>query len=362
MQKLILLALFVSSLVLAEGVPFVLSSNSLPPSPDDVHQSALIGRLKYQAVVDYLQRLMGARYARYEGLVTPDFAERYVLDYQVNRLPGRNAIELNGHLDGDALKRWVRVTETKTAGSSSLKPAFLISSSVPGLTILPRETEKAIREMTVGQTVYSMISPVFNKVNAKISPIDDSSVSLTEPPKRDSEMRSLRDFAIGGSRNSVAWVHFSPCKGCGVRVDIILYNLAQSRLVVAKSDNVPFEARDFSNSERLRAMLKEPLHDFSVDFEEAISNGSLFAASHRVVVEGIDTFRGYKQVETAMQGQDYIVGASLKRSEPGLAEFSVLSPLSIKDLAQHFATSAFTGFELKPSRVDRESVTLKYTK
>src|SRR4051794_12741866 len=118
MRHLALLVLFLSQLALAEGVPFVLSSSSLPPSPDDVRQTALIGRLKYQAVVDYLQRLMGSRYSKYEELVTPEFAEKYVLDYQVNRLPGKSAIELNGHLDGDALKRWVRVTETKAAGTS----------------------------------------------------------------------------------------------------------------------------------------------------------------------------------------------------------------------------------------------------
>lgn len=362
MRKLVLLGILLSQLALAEGVPFVLSSNSLPPSPDDSHQSALIARLKYQAVVDYLQRLMGARLQKYEDVVTPEFAEKYVLDYQVNRTPGRTSIELNGHLDGDALKRWVRVTETKAAGASSLKPGFILSSTVPGLTLLPKDTPGRVRDTTVGQTLFSMVSAVFNKVNARLSPIEEGGLSLTEPPKRDSEMRSLRDYAISASRNSVAWVALSVCKGCGIRVDFILYNLTQGRLVVAKSDNVQLDAKDFSNAERIRTVLKEPLHEFSQDFEEAISGGSIFASAHRVIVEGLDSYRAYKQVEAGLQTQDFVVGASLKRSEPALAEFQVLTPLSTKDLAQHFTTAVFNGFALKVAGSDRDSVTLRYTK
>jgi hypothetical protein len=355
--------LLLGRLALAEGVPFTISSASLAPSPDDVHQTALIARLKYQAVVDYLTRLMGSRLQRHDHAVTPEFAERYVLDYQVNRLPGkRNAIELTGHLDGDALKRWVRITETKSAGAQSLKPAFLVSSTVPGTTMLPRDSSRRVKDSAVGQVVFSMMSSVFSKVNAHLSTIEDTGISLTEPPRRDDELRTLRSYAIGASRNSVAWAHLSPCKGCGTRVDIMLYNLAQNRLVLGKSDQVALEARDFGDSDKVRAAVKEVVADFASGFEEVVSGGQLFAASYKVVIEGLDSYRAFKLVDNGLSAQDFVVQATLKRSEPALAEFQVLSAMAAKDLASHLGSGDYTGFSLKPTRVDSSVLTMRYSK
>src|SRR5262249_30517567 len=153
-----------------------------------------------------------------------------------------------------------------------------------------------------------------------------SGLSLAEPPRREDELRALRSYGIGASRNAIAWAHLSPCKGCGTKVDLIFYNLAQNRLVIAKSDQVGLEPKDFSSADKIRAALHDVVHDFAGGFEETVSSGSLFAASYKVIVEPLDSYRGYKQVETGLASQDFIVQAVLKRSEPALAEFQVLSP------------------------------------
>jgi hypothetical protein len=361
MRKLATLLLVFCQLALADGVPFAISSASLPPSPDDVHQTALIARLKYQAVADYLQRLMGNRFSQVENQVTPDFTERFVLDYQVNR-SGRNALELSGHLDSDALKRWVRVTETKAAGASSLKPAFILSSTFPGMTVQPKDTATRVHDMVVGQTLFALMSAVFSKVNAHLSTISDGGLSLSEPPKRDSDFRALREYGASAGRNAVAWVHLSACKGCGTRVDMYLYNLTQNRLIVAKSEQVALDSPDFGSPERIRGAVREMLHDFSSDFEDSISSGTLFSAAYRLTVEGVDSYRAFVDIENGLGNQDFIVQAVVKHSEPNVAEFQVLSPLGPRELSAHFNGANFGGFALKPVRVDSGNLVVRYLK
>jgi hypothetical protein len=361
MRTLLVSFLLLCRLALADGVPFAISSASLPPSPDDVHQTALIARLKYQAVADYLQRLMGNRFSQIEGSVTPEFTERFVLDYQVNR-SGRNALELSGHIDSDALKRWVRVTETKAAGASSLKPAFILSSTFPGMTIQPRDTASRIHDMVVGQTLFSMMTAVFSKVNAHLSTISDTGISLTEPPKRDSDMRALHDYGNSAGRNAIVWVSLSACHGCGTHVDIYLYNLSQNRLVVAKSEQVALDSPDFGSAEHIRNALHDMVHEFSSDFEDTISSGTLFAAAYRLTVEGVDSYRAFVDIENGLGAQDFIVQSVMKHGEPGIAEFQLLSPLGSRDLAQHFSGANFGGFALKPVRVDQGNLVVRYLK
>lgn len=96
--------LLVSSLALASGVEFRVSASELGGGADDGDSTS--ARLKQRAVQNFLRRALGNRYASVERKITPEFAERYVLDYKTQR--GPRGMEILGHLDGDALKSWAR--------------------------------------------------------------------------------------------------------------------------------------------------------------------------------------------------------------------------------------------------------------
>ena len=56
----------------------------------------------------------------------------------------------------------------------------------------------------------------------------------------------------------------------------------------------------------------------------------------------------------------FIVSAVLKRAEPQLAEFAVLSPLDPNELGQRMLIGDFPGFLLKTTRVDSQAITVRY--
>ena len=88
----------------AEGQPFTIDAGTVNPDNPDQELAAASG-LKYRAVVEWLQRYLGGRYAEIEKMVTPEFAEKYILDYKVGRNPGNRALyQLTGHLDADSLE------------------------------------------------------------------------------------------------------------------------------------------------------------------------------------------------------------------------------------------------------------------
>ena len=78
----------------AGGVPFTVGGGA---------DTQNISDLKHRAVLEFLQRQLGERFEQYEKQITPEFAERYIMDYKVGRAGGnRQVSDLPVFLASDA--------------------------------------------------------------------------------------------------------------------------------------------------------------------------------------------------------------------------------------------------------------------
>lgn len=368
-----LLLLFVMAVAIprelaADGRPFVISSSSLPPdanaeAPSD--EASRIERLKQMVVLDYLRSALGNRFQEYAPQVNSEFSEGYILDYKVSRkeaTPGAApSLELTGHLDTEGLNRWVRLNETKARGSASLRPVFVLSSEVPGLTYAPGNSGNSARTTPIGQVFYGELAKVFRKFNTELGLVSEKSLLLAVPAETPTQMSELRDYAAGNGNNSVAWVHLQACRspGCGMRAEIHTYNLAQGRRLFVQSANLKIAAGDLSDPAKLHAAVDPLIKDYAGRFEDAVSKGTLFSTSYRLIVRGVDQYRNYKKLKTALTKLEYLVQAVPKRVRANESEFQVLSPLSARELAQRLQITNFPGFQLAATSADATQVEVR---
>ncbi len=356
-----LLGILLTFATTLSAAPYSISSENLPPVPPGTEASVLLLRLKQQAVREYLQRILGPRYDRYDQLVTVKFAEDYILDYQVVRQsPDSSQMEISVNLDVDALRQWVRVNETKASGGATLKPLFLLSASIPGYLIDPKQTAIQIKQSALGQTVHKELSNVFQKFNAALLVTEDLSLALSRPPAGTSEMQSLRSFGGRTGCNSSVWAHLSSQNGKTITAELHLYNLTQSRQVETVSADTELSVADLGDAKKIAKALSKTISEFGTRFEESVSKGTLFALEYRFIVEGIQSYRVFKQIDAALGKQDFVLGSSLARSSSTVAEFRLLSTLQPKDLFQRLHITQFPGMTLKPVRIDSQVVTMRY--
>jgi hypothetical protein len=131
------------------GKYFSISADTLVLEPgEELDSNALSARLKKKVITDYLEKRLGhPTYEKYESLITEDFIETYVIDFQLIRQPGQKNKVLEGHFDTAGLDSWIRSNETKSSGANVLKPILFFSSNIPGssfhnLRINHRNTER----------------------------------------------------------------------------------------------------------------------------------------------------------------------------------------------------------------------------
>ena len=343
------------------GKEFTVASESLPPLAPGAESSAVLVRLKQQAVREFLQKILGPRYDRYDTQITPEFAERYITDYQVNRQSSDSTqMEIAGHLDTDALKQWVRVNETKATGNSALKPLFLISANLPGFTIDPKQSALQVKQNPATGTFYRQLQEVFQKFNAVLGTTEESGLGLSKAPTREADIRVLRSFGVMAGFNSAVWVNLSVCKNCGTRIDFLLYNLTQARQVLSTSVDVEMDPAEMNDAKRLTKAISKAIADFAAGFEESISKGTLFASEYRLIVEGLNSYKAFKLVDSALGKQDFILQSVLSRAQSQTAEFRILSPLPPRELFQRFSVAQIPGLTLKPLSIDSQTVTVRY--
>jgi len=348
--------LFVTAVGRSEGVAFNQAAPDPGGNPDA--QTGLIAQLKLKAVTEWLQNYLGPRFASIEKTVNRDFSERYILDYKVGRTPDRAQIQLTGRLDSDGLKRWVRTLDARSR-SNALTPFLVLSSTVPNLPYAVGDTAQRSKDSLLAQTLLSEVNAGMQKYNMKVTVTDLSRVGQRQPPMNDSDIRTLREQSGG---NSCLWVFFQPCKGCnGMRMDLYFYNLTQGRRLIARSDEISLNPSDLADKAKIRAALKSSLEQFHSEFEETISSGTLASSAYDLTVEQVDSYRTFKVIESSLGKLDFVVQSVLNRSEPKVAGFQILSPLSAQELAQRLAQENFAGFHLKPVRVDSKSLVMRYS-
>ena len=349
-----LLSLLVFCLALpawAVTEPFSISSANLPPLPPSSQEPpSLDSRLQQEVVRRYLQRVLKDRFGRYEALITPKFAEDYIANYQITKQSADGTqMEIAGSLNTSGLDEWVRTNETKALGSSSLRPVFLFSSSIPAVQ----------RQGAAGQAVYRAVQSAFQKFNAPVAALDGAPVA-NHTPTRDSEIRALRSFASGQGFNAAVWAQFSPCPRCGTRLELTLYNLTQNRLVQALRFDVPLSAAELGDGARFAKESQKFFQDFAASLEQAVSRGSLFANEFRITVEGVSDARIYKSIDSALGRMGWILSSSYERARSGTVTFKTLSTLDARDFAAKFQNNPFPQMTLRLTGYDSQGVTLRY--
>lgn len=347
------------------GTPAPGAPGSAPISLDDPdQQSSLIAQLKYRAVYEWLQGYLGNRFPQYEKAVTNDFAEKYVLDYKVSRVGNnRESLQLAGHLDGESLKRWVRVLDTKKGGGTSVKPLLVLSSSLTQFPLNAQSSAERVRDSAFGQQIASFMNHEFQRVNTHVTPVEGS-FPLSQPARFENEIRTLRDFGVQSGGNCVVWVNLSPCSTCAgyARTDIYLYSLSAPRLVFVESEDLQLRGSEFSSQDRIKSALQSVFQQFHASFDSVVSEGKLLNSEFRVILEGLDHVRSFKAFETELGRSDFASQPVLRRAESKTAEFSVLSPLGVEELVQRIQSLELSGRRISAQRIDSRSLLVRYLK
>ncbi len=364
----ILISLLSFSLLAAEGAPFsITGSPEQEPGKTEALlldnpevQNNLINKLKQKAVVQWLENYLGSRFASYQKSITEDFGDKYVTDYKVAKVPGQaNTLEISGHLDSDALRKWSRISETKEKGGDAIRPVFVFSSNAQSLQSSPRDTLDRTKDWPTAQLVYKELSSHFQKLNTKLTALN-SRLGFAVAPTNENDISNLSTEFTNSNYNTVVWVHLSQCNGCTTaRMDMYVYSLAPGRLALIKSEDLAVSASALTG-EKSKTHIAPFIAVLHEGLEELISDGKLFSKDLTLRIEGIDAYRSYKAVEKDLQRQDFLSQPSLKLMEAAVAEFNVMSNLSAEELAQRIQGTAWTGFKLQAVRVDSNTIVMRY--
>src|SRR5207245_203272 len=113
------------------------------------------------------------------------------------------------------------------------------------------------------------------------------------------------------------------------------YNLAASRLATGHSEDLALGSPP--SPEKLRTALRAPFQQLRNEVESGVSEGTLLTASHRLIVESLDSYRIYQQLEGELGRIDFVDQAVLKRAESKLVEFELLTPARDEEISQRLA-------------------------
>ena len=364
--KTFIFSLFFLFCFLSQGeVPFSVAAPmvSSPQEGQEEGSSAkLLARLKQDAVIYWLRDYLGNKSSKFEKLVTPQFAESYILDYKVSQKgTNKEIVELSGHLDAEALKGWLRVAETKGKGSSRLKPYLVISDSLPGTTVPNPKYFTQLGNSAFSLQTTELISQGLRKLNLDVSPFAGQVPSL--PPRSEREIQSFKDALSQANGNLLVWVYLNQCRSCELpRVDIYLYSLNRTSVVLTVSEELTINLKQLDNSEQARKALEPIFNQFYQDLERTIAEGKLEAFPLTLTIEGIDNYLSYRKVEYALSKQEFFSDWTPKVFVQNTAQFEALSPLEAQEVARRIEKLALGELKLTPVRVDSRNIVMRYSK
>lgn len=351
--------LLISSLALCEQNQFTISG-SPDPSPqgktsidDPETQNTLIAKLKLQAVQQWLQKYLGERFNQFETLITPDFGEKYILEYKVNRnAQDRNILELQGQLDTDSLRSWVRIADSKK-GNVSNRAIFFMTASVPGL--------ENIRTSQFASVYSSLIAGHLQKQGVKLV-LFEGQYPLESPPQFSNQIDSMKS-AIRDTSNLAIWTNIKSCPSCngGMRIDSYLYSLETNRIISVDSEDLSLSINEMSNLESSKTVALSVLGQTKSSLDSAISQSKANQRAVQVLIEGIDKYRLLKLIEQHYSKSDFASQVQIKKTERQTAELEIMTHLAIEDVAQRIQTTNIAGMLPKVQRIDPKSLIVRYS-
>lgn len=324
--------------------------------------SQLLSRLKQDAVILWLRQNLGNKASRFEKLITPKFAESYILEYKVaQRGQNKDIIELSGQLDAEALKGWVRLAETKGRGSSQIRPLLVISESLPGISLPSDNYYSQNGDSQFSQQTRLFLNQALKKLNLELSNFNGPLPS--HPPRTEKEVFNFKESFSQTAGNAVIWVYLNQCKTCELpRTDIYLYSSSQPGVIGILSEELTASLKQLENPEKTRSALEPLFKQFQQELERVIASGKLDSIPLTVTIEGIDNYLIYRKIDQALGKQGFLSDWIPRVFVQNTAQFDALSSLGAEEVAQRIQQVGPPDFKLALVRVDSRNLVMRYSK
>jgi len=332
------------------------------PNPDALSSSALVARLKQDAVIFWLRQYLKDKSSRFEKLVTPELAESYILDYQLaQKGANKDVLELSGRLDTEALKGWLRLVETKGKGSGELRPLLVMTDSLSGISFSKPDYLSQLGDSAYTAQALNLLNQEAKKLNLKIFPAAGSFPN--QPPRTEREILQLRTSAKDESSNAIVWLHLTKCSNCEFpRLELFLYSLNRGALIFSMSEDLPLSPKQLEQSEKVKAVLTPIAKQFHEELEKAISTGKFSATPLTITIEGIDNYLAYRKLEYVLSRQPFLSDWFPKAFVKNTAQFEAISQLGAEDVAQRIENLGDLEAKLSPVRVDSRNIVMRYSR
>ena len=362
----LLLGIFIS-IAFAEA-PFSVSApiTSMPQAEAESSEdasAALLSRLKQDAVVQWLRQYMGNKASRYEKLVTPKFAESYILDYKVaQKGPKNEIIELSGHLDTEALKGWLRLADTKEDKGGQLRPSLILTDSLADFSSPSPDYFGPQGASAYTQVATQLLNAELKKLNLKASLFDQN---LTYAPPRDERgMGQLKSALSTEGTNAAIWLYLNKCRKCeSPRLDIYLYSLEKNgTLLTSLTEELPINLKQLDNVEKTKTALTPVFTQFQQVLEQVIAEGKFTALPLTITVEGIENYLEYRKIDFALGKQTFFSDWLPKAFIQNTAQFETVTNLSSSEVAQRIENLGSGEIKLLSVRVDSRNIVMRYSR
>lgn len=356
---IVALTAFGEALRAEDGITFQVSS----PLAEDYSGQRLkyLSDLKHRAVIEWIQSNVAAGSVNVDEL-TNEFTEKYILDFKVNRgrVSGQDVLQMTGHLDGVGLQRWVRLLRAKNEGES-LRALLILSSDYSDDRLYASQTRLSTQGKTLGQVSYRLFNQALSKYNSGIDTVDLRGLPMSTPPRKRGKIARLADFGPLKKYKTALWLHYSPCPRCGgSRLNLFFYDLGQSRLSIAQSHNLQLQPSDTYAATRVEKALENSLASFESKMDELIKGGGLFSSVFHMIVQGIQNYPAFLQLEKELESSRQVLKSTLREAAPGGAKFEIMSPVDVKAFSAQLPNEVFKGFKLEVLRIDSGTLVVRY--
>jgi hypothetical protein len=344
------------------SAPLTGASQTEAESSEDA-TPALLSKLKQEAIIQWLKEYLGNKATRYEKLITPKFAESYILDYKVTQKgPNKEIVELSGHLDTEALKGWLRLADTKGQEGGQIRPSLIMTDSVPDFSLPTPDYFTQKGSSAYSQTSIQLLNQELRRLNLKVSPANE--IVTTSPPKDERGISRLKDTLATEGTNAAIWLYLNKCRSCDApRLDIYLYSLERGGSLLSMiSEELSISLKQLDNTEKTKTVLTPIFNQFQQDFERVIAEGRFTALPLTITVEGIENYLGYRKIDYALSKQNYFSEWLPKTFIQNTAQFEAMSNLASEELAQRIENLGLADVKLTLVRVDSRNIVMRYSR
>ncbi len=344
--------------VLAEGDPFKISG----PIPED-KPGTYANELKHEAVTRWLKNHLKEKYAEVEEQVTPEFTEKYILDFSQRRFASGEKVhlEVSGHLDADALDKWSKRVSMNSE-TPAYNPLYILSSDFPSNEINPQQTATRVADNIYARTLTQVVSQSMKHSGMSLNIMNLFSLPALQPVRTKEKLEALEQISLAAGSKTALWFNLSSCYQCGgAKIEMYLYRFEPARVALTDSADLKLSQSDLTNAETLKTVLTPAVERFRTLIDSAISKGTLIDSSLKLVIRGLP-FTKHREIEQALAKLKFVGSVVPQAVTSDAAQFEVTTKLNVQEFSQRIGRAQFADFNMKVLRVDSNTLIMRYWK